>query len=101
LEWLFLGRRKLHNAYSDVLVFIAGGQVCDAQSQFSSKQKLPSFGGAQGLEITKSLVDAQETFKKLVAELRSLSYNLLDVKVTRWHNDYHKFKARTVDLEVS
>lgn len=75
-------------------------QVCDAQSQFSSKLKLPAFAGARGPEITKSLVDSQDTFKKLVAELRSLSYNLLDVKVTRWHYDYHKFKAGVVDLEV-
>ncbi|CAK9199554.1 unnamed protein product [Sphagnum troendelagicum] len=75
-------------------------EVCDAQSQFSSKVKLPAFAGARGLEITKSLTDAQDIFKKLVSGLRALSYNLLDVQVTRWHNDYHKFKAGVLDLEV-
>ncbi len=75
-------------------------QVCDAQSQFSSKVKLPAFAGARGLEITKSLTDSQDIFKKLVSGLQALSYNLLDVQVTQWHNDYHKFKAGVLDLEV-
>ncbi|BFI30788.1 dynein axonemal heavy chain [Marchantia polymorpha subsp. ruderalis] len=75
-------------------------EVCDAQSQFSHNLKLPAFGGARGLELTKALTDSQEIFQKLVNNLRSLSYNLLDVKVTHWHDDFHEFKEGVTDLEV-
>ncbi|EFJ08553.1 hypothetical protein SELMODRAFT_185288 [Selaginella moellendorffii] len=75
-------------------------EVCDAQRQFSTRMKLPVFGGTRGLEITKSMFELQDTFQKLVSGLRSLSYNLLDVRVTRWHDDFAKFKSGIQDLEV-
>jgi dynein heavy chain len=76
-------------------------QVCDAQQQFSRNLKLPAFAGSRGPELTKSLTDSQETFHKLVNSLRGLSYNLLDVKVTSWHDDFHDFKEGVTDLEVN
>lgn len=32
--------------------------------------------------------------------LRSLNYDILDVKATRWHDDFNTFKTGTKDLEV-
>ncbi|CAM6114547.1 unnamed protein product [Calypogeia fissa] len=75
-------------------------EVCDAQKQFSRNLKLPAFGGSRGLELTKSLTDSQDIFHKLVNHMRALSYNLLDVKVTSWHDDFHDFKEGVTDLEV-
>jgi hypothetical protein len=38
------------------------------------------FGGTRGPEITKSFVDIQGSFQRLVQGLRVLSYRILDVK---------------------
>lgn len=76
-------------------------QVCDGQSQYSLKVALPAFGGTRGPEIMKSLLELKEAFQKLVNKLRSLSYNLLDVKMTRWHDDFHEYKEHVKDLEVT
>lgn len=35
-----------------------------------------------------------------VNTLRSLEYSILDVKATRWHDDYNEFKGGMKDLEV-
>jgi dynein heavy chain len=43
---------------------------------------------------------SQESFQKLVSNLRSLSYDILDVKATRWHDDFNAFKSGVKDLEV-
>lgn len=75
-------------------------EVCEAQTQFAPRTKLPAFGGARGPEISKSLVDIQTSFHRLVVSLRSLEYNILDVKATRWHDDYNSFKSGVKDLEV-
>ncbi|KAJ7527535.1 hypothetical protein O6H91_16G059900 [Diphasiastrum complanatum] len=75
-------------------------EVCDSQRQFSSKVKLPVFGGTRGFEMTKSMLEIQDTFQKLVSNLRTLSYNLLDVKIAQWHDDYNQFKNGVKDLEV-
>lgn len=58
------------------------------------------FGGSRGPEITKSLKDIESSFAKLVQSLHSLDYNILDVKSTRWHDDFNFFKKGVKDLEV-
>eukprot|EP00899_Mesostigma_viride_P014884 jgi/Mesvir1/23397/Mv21091-RA.2 len=75
-------------------------EVCEAQTQFAPKTELPAFGGTRGPEITKSLTDIQASFQKLVQHLRGLNYSILDVKSTRWHDDYNTFKNGVKDLEV-
>ena len=75
-------------------------EVCEAQLQFAPKTELPTFGGTHGPEITKSLQDIQVSFQKLVSSLKSLNYNILDVKATSWHDDYNIFKSGVKDLEV-
>eukprot|EP00736_Rhodelphis_marinus_P013382 Rmarinus@m.14828 len=61
---------------------------------------LPPFSGAHGGEITKSLKEIQSSFEKYIQSLRSLNYSILDVKATRWHDDYNAFKNGMKDLEV-
>jgi len=75
-------------------------EVCESQMQFAPRTTLPTFGGTKGLEVTKSIIDIQAAFQKLVLGLKGLDYSILDVKATRWHDDYNTFKNGTKDLEV-
>ena len=75
-------------------------EVCEALTQFAPKAKLPTFGGTRGPEITKSLLNIQSSFQKLLAQLRGLNYSILDVKATFWHDDFNSFKSGVKDLEV-
>ena len=83
-----------------MLIYDFHFQVCDSQIQFSKSLELPIFGGTRGKEITKSLTEMQDTFQKLVSVLKTLPYSLLDVKVTKWHDDFNRFKDGVKDLEV-
>ncbi|GIM07381.1 hypothetical protein Vretimale_11536 [Volvox reticuliferus] len=75
-------------------------EVCEAQLQFAPRTPLPVFGGTYGPEVKKSIVDIQESFQGLVRILKSLTYDILDVKATRWHDDFNAFKSGVKDLEV-
>ncbi|GFH22124.1 uncharacterized protein HaLaN_19539, partial [Haematococcus lacustris] len=75
-------------------------EVCEAQLQFAPRTPLPAFGGTKGPEVCKSILDIQAAFKRLVSGLQKLDINILDVKATRWHDEYNTFKAGVKDLEV-
>jgi dynein heavy chain len=83
-------------------------EVCEGQIQFCRKSSgtngkpgaLPRFGGTRGHEITKALVEIQEQFEQQIDHLRSLDYDILDVKTSHWHDDYNVFKNSIKDLEV-
>ncbi|CAD7695691.1 unnamed protein product, partial [Ostreobium quekettii] len=75
-------------------------EVCEAQLQFAPKEELPVFGGLRGPEIEKNILDIQVSFKGLVVGLQGLTYDILDVKATRWHDDFNTFKTGAKDLEV-
>ena len=79
-------------------------EVCESQQQFSdtcaSKDDTPTFGGVHGEEVTKNLARITERFHKLMGNISSLKYDILDVKATRWHDDYNIFKNGVKDLEV-
>lgn len=49
---------------------------------------MPSFGGSKGPEIKKNLLELEELFAKNLLEIKKLDYDILDVKITRWHDDY-------------
>lgn len=78
-------------------------EVCDSQIQFGGRRdetSFPCFGGTKGPEITNSLVGITQSFQKHIDHLRKLSYNILDVKETHWHDDYGAFKVGVKDLEA-
>lgn len=79
-------------------------QICEGQLQFARKdsesQALPHFGGTRGHEIVKNLLEIERSFKKNIERIKGLNYLILDVKITRWHSDYNKFKLRMKDLET-
>jgi len=83
-------------------------EVCEGQIQFARKSSstkgksgpLPEFGGTKGAEITKALLDIEASFETQIERLRKLDYEILDVKTSRWHDDYNFFKNGVKDLEV-
>jgi dynein heavy chain len=81
-------------------------EVCEGQTQFARRAaggktaELPVFGGARGAEVSSQLLAIQASFEKHVSRFRALTYDILDVKATRWHDDYNTFKNSLKDLEV-
>lgn len=83
-------------------------EICESQMQFvrkSSETKgnpgpIPHFSGTRAQEIIDGIVGIQETFEHHIDRLRRLEYNVLDVKVSNWHDDYNHFKGDVKDLEV-
>ncbi|KAI8894261.1 dynein heavy chain and region D6 of dynein motor-domain-containing protein [Globomyces pollinis-pini] len=81
-------------------------EVCEGQIQFArkttegKKTPIPYFGGSRGPEIAKSLEDIEDAFEKHISTLWQIRKHILDVKATRWHDDYNNFKQGVKDLEV-
>ena len=56
---------------------------------------MPVFGGTKGKEWTVSLEDLKKSFDKHLDQIKNLEYDILDVKITKWHDDYGQvFKER-------
>lgn len=51
-------------------------------------------------QIAKALLGIQESFEAQIEKLRNLEYTVLDVKTSRWHEDYSSFKDVVKNLEV-
>lgn len=51
-------------------------------------------------QVTKALLGIQDSFEAQIDKLRNLDYTVLDVKTSRWHDDYNSFKDVVKDLEV-
>ena len=83
-------------------------EVCENQVQFVRKSAatkgspgpVPHFGGTKAQEIVSGIRGIQISFEQHVDRLRKLEYDVLDVRVSRWHDDYHHFKNAVKDLEV-
>ena len=82
-------------------------EVCEGQVQFTRRSRdgsqisMPVFGGTRGPHILKSLVDNEAVFATHVQKLRNIDYDVLDVRATRWHEDFNtQFKSSLRDLEM-
>ncbi|KAJ3056563.1 Dynein heavy chain 2, axonemal [Rhizophlyctis rosea] len=51
-------------------------------------------------QLLDSLEDIEVAFERHIATLWGIRKYILDVKATRWHDDYNKFKQGVKDLEV-
>lgn len=78
--------------------------ICEGQLQFARKGQgitLPKFGGSKGPEIKKNLDELQGMFQRYLEDIKDLDYDILDVKKTKWHDDYgQKFKENQKSLEI-
>ena len=62
---------------------------------------MPVFGGTKGKEWTASLEDLKKMFDKYLDQIKQLDYDILDVKITKWHDDYGQiFKENVKTIEV-
>lgn len=62
---------------------------------------MPVFGGSKGKEWTLSLQDLKKMFDKHLEGIKKLDYDILDVKITRWHDDYGTmFKDHVKNIEI-
>ena len=84
-------------------------EVCEGQILFARKSSklprgqkapLPAFGGTRGPDIEKSLYEIEDAFVKYIGRFRALDYNIMDVKATKWHDDFGFFMSGVKDLEV-
>lgn len=82
--------------------------VCESQRQFVRKSSatkglpgpLPTFGGTKGQETVDGILGIESSFNVHIDKLRKLNYDVLDVRVSSWFDDYHIFKDAVKDLEV-
>ncbi|XP_069502374.1 dynein axonemal heavy chain 2 [Ambystoma mexicanum] len=80
-------------------------EVCECQQQFGrwedgQQTPLPCFSGHIGPQITRNLLEIEETFQKNLLILKQAKKTILDIKNTTWHDDYNRFRAGIKDLEV-
>lgn len=79
-------------------------EICEGQLQFARKGKgieMPQFGGSKGYEIKKNLEELESMFAKHLKDIQNLDYDILDVKMTKWHDDYgQRFKENMKNLEI-
>lgn len=62
---------------------------------------MPQFGGSKGPEIKKNLEELESMFAKHLKDIQNLDYDILDVKITKWHDDYgQRFKENMKNLEI-
>lgn len=81
-------------------------KICEAQVQFSRKGKnseLPCFGGSKGPEIIGVFEEIETEFQKYLDRIRAMnnanSDEILNIKGTRWHDEYSMFSIGIKNLE--
>jgi len=79
---------------------VGGAAAAQTQNVIQMSPDLPKFSGAKAGEIMRSLFEIETNFLKQVAKLRAVDYDILDVKSTKWHDDFSTFKIIGKDLEV-
>ncbi|PFH37249.1 dynein, axonemal, heavy chain 2 family protein [Besnoitia besnoiti] len=77
-------------------------EVCECQRHFNTRAQqiaLPMFAGFRFKEVSRSIYEIEDAFAKGLRRLRDLDYFVLDVKATKWHDDFAVFKNQVKDLE--
>lgn len=79
-------------------------EICEGQLQFAQRGascQMPVFGGSRRKEWTQSLEGLKKMFDQHLEVIKELEYDILDVKITRWHDDYGQmFKDQVKLLEI-
>ena len=66
-------------------------EICEGQLQFArkgAKQVMPKFGGVMGDTYKQNLLELEKEFTKNLQNIKNLDYDILNVKITKWHDDY-------------
>jgi dynein heavy chain len=71
-------------------------EICEGQLQFARKgadSHIPQFGGSRGPEIEHILEEIKESFGKHLLKIKGSDKDkILDVKASRWHDEFNVFK---------
>lgn len=80
--------------------------ICEGQLQFARKgsdNQLPHFGGSKGPEIVNILEEIKLAFRKYIDKIKNsedIKDKILDVKASKWHDEFNIFKNGMKDLDV-
>ena len=78
-------------------------EICEGQIQFARKGKekeMPYFSGSKNSEIIFILDEIKDSFVKILNKLKDSNENkILDIKSTKWHDDYNVFKLGMKNLD--
>ncbi|CCW65070.1 unnamed protein product [Phytomonas sp. EM1] len=74
------------------------GTAAELEAMFEGR--LPIFSGNKGPEIESQLMDIQRAFKSKIDMLRGLDYDILDVKSTKWIDDFGILKTDMDSLSM-
>ena len=102
-EWKF----KADSIFAQIEAFVQRcndlKEICEGQIQFARKGKgivLPKFSGTKGPVIISVLEEIKESFKKYLDRIRGSEQDkILDIKSTKWHDDYNLFKTGMKNLD--
>lgn len=62
---------------------------------------MPKFGGVMGDTYAQNLLDLEKDFASNLQNIKNLNYDILNVKITKWHDDYGQFfKEQCKNLET-
>ena len=81
-------------------------EICEGQLQFARKgsdTQLPHFGGSRGPEIINILEEIKLSFRKYIEKIKNsedIKDKILDVKASKWHDEFNLFKNGMKDLDV-
>lgn len=80
-------------------------KICKGQADFGrfeegNKSQMPIFPGAKGPEVVTFIVQIENMFAKLMANLSDKQSVILDIKATSWHDHYNRFFSGVKDLEI-
>jgi dynein heavy chain len=79
-------------------------EICDGQLQFAQRGascEMPIFGSTKGKEYQLNLEDLKLRFDVSLRTIENLDYDILDVKQTKWHDDFgQNFKEEVKGIET-
>ncbi len=83
-------------------------ELCEGQEQFLRKDNvtgcvpgpLPKLGSTKGPGAIKALLGLQQAYEAQIDSVRGLQYDILDVSIHTWHEDYNLLKGCLNNFEV-
>ncbi len=83
-------------------------ELCEGQEQFLRKNNvtgcvpgpLPKLGSTKGPGAIKALLGLQLSFEAQINNVRGLKYDIFDVTIHTWHEDYNLLKGCLKNFEV-
>lgn len=76
------------------------GQEHFARYSQGKKKSMPLFSGCKGPEIVRGLKEIEHSFEKHMYNLAAVKWSALNIKATRWHDEFNVFRMGIKEMEV-